>query len=242
MTRRSVIITVVIAIAMLIIGAGLGYGAATTEVRTVTSTKIVTTTAVVPKEAYGSRILLLGTLGQKIAVGPWEITVVNVSEGPCIKARKHFENEWAYYKAPPGMKIVIVTVLFKNAGDYEVSLYEFVVWLQSSPYSARYLKLSLIVTDSGNVYEYEEYMSELEEVKSPSEAKSIESMCIAVQEELDHDFPIFSGRLKPGDTDVENMMFILPKDEKPVEMVMMYTPEGNRYSRLKSIIVVRLTP
>jgi hypothetical protein len=85
-------------------------------------------------------------------------------------------------------------------------------------------------------------MSELEEVKSPSEAKSIESMCIAVQEELDHDFPIFSGWFKPGDTDVENMMFILPKDEKPAEMVMMYTPEGNRYSRLKSIIVVRLTP
>ncbi|MCC6055990.1 MAG: hypothetical protein LM583_04880 [Desulfurococcaceae archaeon] len=111
MTRRSIIITVVIAIAMLIIGAGLGYGAATTEVKTVTSIKIVTTTAVVPKEAYGSRILLLGTLGQKIAVGPWEITVVNVSEGPCIKVRK--ENEWVYYKAPPGMKIVIATVLFK---------------------------------------------------------------------------------------------------------------------------------
>jgi len=36
-------------------------------------------------------------------------------------------------------------------------------------------------------------------------------------------------------------MFILPKDEKPIEMVMMYTPEGNRY-RLKSIIVVRLSP
>jgi hypothetical protein len=243
MTRRSVIITVVIAIAMLIIGAGLGYGVATTEVKTVTSTKIVTTTAIVPKEAYGSRILLLGTLGQKIAVGPWEITVVNVSEGPCIKVRKHFENEWAYYKAPPGMKIVIATVLFKNAGDYEVNLYyEFRVGLQSSPYSAVYLALPLIVTDSGNVYEYKEYMPELEEVKSPSEAKRIESMCIAIQEELDYDFPtLFHGRFKPGDTDVENMMFILPKDEKPVEMVMMYTPEGNRY-RLKSIIVVRLSP
>ena len=244
MTRRSVIITVVIAIAMLIIGAGLGYGVATTEVKTVTSTKIVTTTAIVPKEAYGSRILLLGTLGQKIAVGPWEITVVNVSEGPCIKVRKHFENEWAYHKAPPGMKIVIATVLFKNAGDYEVSLYyEFRVGLQSSPYSAVYLKLPLIVTDSGNVYEYEEYMHELEEVKSPSEAKRIESMCITIQEELDYDFPTFPSwlKLKPGDTEVENLMFILPKDEKPVEMVMMYTPEGNRY-RLKSIIVIRLSP
>jgi hypothetical protein len=71
---------------------------------------------------------------------------------------RHFENEWAYYKVPPGMKIVIVTVLFKNAGDYEVSLYEFAVRLTSSPYSAIYLKLPLIVTDSGNVYEYEEYM------------------------------------------------------------------------------------
>jgi len=247
MTRRSVIITVVIAIAMLIIGAGLGYGAATTEVKTVTSTvistkivtTIVTTTAVVPKEAYGSRILLLGTLGQKIAVGPWEITVVNVSEGPCIKVRK--ENEWVYYKAPPGMKIVIATVLFKNAGDYEVSLYEFEVWLEPSPTAGVHLKSPLIVTDSGNVYEYKEYMSELEEVKSPSEAKRIDSMCIAIQEELDYDFPTFRGWFKPGDTDIENMMFILPKDEKPVEMVMMYTPEGNRY-RLKSIIVVRLSP
>jgi hypothetical protein len=239
MTRRSVITTVVIAIVMLIIGAGLGYGAATTEVKTVTSIKIATTTAVVPKEAYGSRILLLGTLGQKITVGPWEITVVNVSEGPCIKVRK--ENEWAYYKAPPGVKIVIATVLFKNAGDYEVDLDEFKVWLGSSPRAGIHLESPLIVTDSGNVYECEEYMSELEEVKSPSEAKSIDSMCIAIQEELYYDFPTLRGWFKPGDTDIENIMFILPKDEKPVEMVMMYTPEGSRY-RLKSIIVVRLSP
>jgi hypothetical protein len=240
MTRRSVIITVVIAIAMLIIGAGLGYGVATTEVKTVTSTKIVTTTAVVPKEAYGSRILLLGTLGQKIAVGPWEITVINVSEGPCIKARKHFENEWTYYKAPPGMKIVIATVLFKNAGDYEVDLDELIAYLHPRPSAGIYIGIPLIVTDSGNVYEHYDYLSDVEEVKSPSEAKSIENKCITIQE-TDVDFPAISGLLKPGDTDVENVMFILPKDEKPIEMVMMYTPEGNRY-RLKSIIVVRLSP
>ena len=240
MTRRSVIITVVIAIAMLIIGAGLGYGAATTEIKTVTSTKIVTTTAVVPKEAYGSRILLLGTLGQKIAVGPWEITVINVSEGPCIKARKHFKNEWTYYKAPPGMKIVIATVLFKNAGDYEVDLDELIAYLHPRPSAGIYIGIPLIVTDSGNVYEHYDYLSDVEEVKSPSEAKSIENKCITIQE-TDVDFPAISGLLKPGDTDVENVMFILPKDEKPIEMVMMYTPEGNRY-RLKSIIVVRLSP
>jgi len=115
------------------------------------------------------------------------------------------------------------------------------VWLKPSPTAGIDLELPLIVTDSGNVYEYEEYMSELEEVKSPSEAKRIDSKCIAIQEELDYDFPTFRGWFKPGDTDIENMMFILPKDEKPVEMVMMYTPEGNRY-RLKSIIVVRLSP
>jgi hypothetical protein len=106
---------------MLVVGALLGYGAGVSEVRTATYTytlvssvtvartvvesitipttltqtlaTTVTKTIAMPIEVYGSRILILATLGQTIVTGPWEVTVANVSEDPCLKVYRGFGEE-----------------------------------------------------------------------------------------------------------------------------------------------------
>jgi hypothetical protein len=136
----------------------------------------ITNTATVPIEVYGSRILVLATLGQRFVAGPWEVTIANVSEGPCLKVYSgfRFEEELKYHRAP------------------------------------------LIATDAGNTFWRFEDLQDLEHVKSSSEAKALDPLCIAVR----NMFPS-TYILRPGEVSVESMVFVVPKDEKPVELLMI---------------------
>jgi hypothetical protein len=251
--------TVVIALFMLVVGALLGYGAGVSEVRTVTYTytlvssvtvartvvesitipttltqtiaTTVTNTIAVPIEVYGSRIIILATLGQTIVAGPWEVAVVNVSEGPCLKVYRGFREEWIYYRAPPGMKFVAVTTIFRNAGDYEANLNEFATEFEER---LEYYRAPLIATNAGNTYWLFEELHNLEQVKSPSEAKALNPLCIAVR----NMFPS-AYILKPGEVSVESMVFVVPKDEKPVELLMIRMLKDPRLT-LKTVIAVKL--
>jgi hypothetical protein len=71
--------------------------------------------------------------------------LANVSEGSCLKVYSGFEEEWIYYRAPPGMKFVVVTAIFRNAGDYEASLNEFEEELE-------YHRTPIIATNAGNTF------------------------------------------------------------------------------------------
>jgi hypothetical protein len=253
--------TVVIALLMLVVGALLGYGAGVSEVRTATYTytytlvssvtvartvvesitiptaltqtiaTTVTKTIVVPIEVYGSRILILATLGQTIVASPWEVAIANVSEGPCLKVYRGFGEEWIYYRASPGMKFVAVTTIFRNAGDYEANLNEFATEFEER---LEYHRTPLIATDAGNTYWLFEELHNLEQVKSPSEAKALNPLCIAVR----NMFPS-AYILKPGEVSVESMIFVVPKDEKPVELLMIRMLKDPRLT-LKTVIAVKL--
>lgn len=200
----------------------------TTLTQTVAIT--VTKTIAVPIEVCGSRILILATLGQRFVAGPWEVAVANVSEGPCLKVYRGFGEEWTYYRAPPGMKFV-VTVIFRNAGDYEANLNEFDTKFEEG---LEYYRAPLIATDTDNTYWLFEELHNLEQVKSPSEAKALDPLCIAVR----NMFPS-AYILKPGEVSVENMVFVVPKDEKPVELLMIRMLKEPRLT-LKTVIAVKL--
>jgi hypothetical protein len=201
--------TIIITLLMLIVRALLGYGAGVPKVRTATytytlvsnmtvtrtiveSTTIpttltqtlattVTNAVTVPIEAYGSKILILATLGQRFVAGPWEVTIANVSEGLCLKVYSGFGEEWTYYRAPPGMKFVAVTAIFRNAGNYEASLNEFTTEFEEG---LEYYRAPAIVTDAGNTFWLFEELHDLEQVKSISEARALDPLCVAVRSML----------------------------------------------------------
>jgi hypothetical protein len=201
----------------------------TTLIQTIAIT--ITNTATVPIEVYGSRILVLATLGQRFVAGPWEVTIANVSEGPCLKVYSGFGEEWKYYRAPPGMKFVVVTTIFRNVGDYEANLNEFDTEFEEG---LKYHRALLIATNAGNTFWRFEDLQDLEHVKSPSEAKALDPLCIAVR----NVFPS-TYILRPGEVSVESMVFVVPKDEKSVELLMIRMLKDPRLT-LKAVIVVKL--
>ena len=201
----------------------------TTPTQTMATT--ITNTVTIPIEAYGSRILILATLGQRFVAGPWEVTIANVSEGPCLKVYRGFGEERICYRAPPGMKFVVVTTIFRNVGDYEANLNEFDTEFEEG---LEYYRTPLIATDAGNTYWRFEDLYSLEQIKSPSEAKALDPLCIAVR----NMFPSVYI-LKPGEVSVESMVFVVPKDEKPVELLMIRMLKDPRLT-LEAVIVVKL--
>jgi len=74
----------------------------------------------------------------------------------------------------------------------------------------------------------------LSRLRALSEAKALNPLCIAVR----NMFPS-AYILKPGEVSVESMVFVVPKDEKPVELLMIRMLKDPRLT-LKTVIAVKL--
>ena len=228
MSGKSAIAMIIIAIMMFLLGSVIGYEAGEKTVKTETMT---TTYTII---SYGgnlsqARSIIIAGLRQPIMVGTWRITVLNVNESIYIKERVYQGQNysWDYYKAPPGMKAVVVRIKFENVGDYETSLYE----LNRYPGP-------LIVTDNNrsyNMIEGSDFYRLLEEIPSRSFAEKIDPLSVEFSRKL-----LFMGaRVEPGKFVEGDLLFLVPQLERPIEMIMCYSPMAERYG-LKLIIVVKL--
>ena len=226
-TRLKTAVLVSVAVfTMLLLGFAIGYEAGgnvtvtltqwqtititsynTQTIYTSTSTTVTYTVTLLPPpqtSTYESKMLIVGTIRQELSIGPWKVAVLNVSEGLCAKVQPfhwwYWQGKydyWRYFKAPPGMKIVVVRMMFRNVADYRVPLYEF------TSTSTR-LESPVIVTDTGERYS-QSSIQPLEPIPSESVIKSIEHLCVEYRE-LDT-----THELAPGETIVGDFIFIIPQ-------------------------------
>jgi len=129
-----------------------------------------------------------GIVGQPIQVGNWEIALVRVAEV------EYVESEGDYYAAGEGEKVVVVTLSVRNLGR-EVSR------LGSSTF--------VLVTDAGKSYEKEKvYWLNL----LVNASEEVKGKAVKVRELDAHQ------ALAPGTGTEGDLLFLVPKGEKPVKL------------------------
>jgi len=239
-TRIAVLVSI-IAFVMLFFGFGIGYEAGVTQQQTLTLTEtnyltqtvykftststtttyIITLVPLQTISAFESRMIIAGAVKQKLSVGP------------CAKVQLFNLWYWGKYdylyaKAPPGMKFVVVRMMFRNVADYRLQLREFTE-------ASTLVESPIIVTNTGERYKWSEtYDLKWIWIPGLSAIKGMEHLCVEYRElSIYHEF-------EPGETIVGDIIFIIPKDEKPVEMFMFYRPEAERNRPLKAVIIVKL--
>jgi hypothetical protein len=129
-----------------------------------------------------------GVVGQPIRVGNWEIALVRVAEV------EYVESEGDYYAAGEGEKVVVATLSVRNLGR-EVSR------LGSSTF--------VLVTDAGRSYE-DESVYRLNLLVNASE--EVKGKAVKVRR-LDA-----YQALAPGTGTEGDLLFLVPKGEKPVKL------------------------
>lgn len=175
----------------------------------------------ISKEGYTANMpapaSLLSTLAmnETIEAGIWRIAILSVEESLCIKYR-HFYGWWEYYQAPKGMKVVIVRALVGNKGFKDSA--PFTV---GEPPGPGEFSLPILITNAGKKYktitEYD-IKSNLVEVRVLDE----EILKCAIP------FKGPFGEVSAGKSDEKDFMYLVPENEEPVKLVMVYQPTLNR--------------
>jgi|GEM_PF-2511371 len=222
MSRKSVIAMIIIAIIMFLLGSVIGYEAGEKTVKT-------ETVIIYRGNLSQAQSVIIAGLRQPIVAGTWRITVISVNESVYVRVRAR-DYSWEYYEAPPGMKAVVVRIKFENIGDYTLSLEEFRYWKAFEP---------LIITNSNRSYEMKtDYSIKLSRIPSRSFAEKIDPLSVELKELH------LSEGVKPGEFIEGDLLFLIPQLEKPIEMIISYSPRiewgfmTEHYLRL--IIVIKL--
>jgi hypothetical protein len=230
-----------VAAVMLIIGALAGYGlggrvvTVTTTIpspttitfytpypTTVTTTKtetfytLVTITTTITYTPTPVEQIIEATLRQVVSVGPWRLAVLDVKEAKYIKTLVF--GTWSYYKAPEGMKIVIITMRIENTGTdvkYPFGIGEFTI--------------PVLVTDVNKSYD-RAYIYQLEHVYEVT--KEIEESAVEYRE-LDIFAKVAPGAYIDGD-----FIYLISATEKPLKIATTYWPSP---FEPKITIVIRLS-
>jgi len=217
------LVIIVVLVIGVLVGYGLGGGKVVTVTTTIPSPITVYTpypTTVTTTTTYTSTStehFIEASPRQVVALGPWRLTVLDVKEAVYIKTLEL--GTWSYYKAPEGMKIIIITVRVENTGtDVE---YPFGVDI-STP---------ILVTDANRSYDYTSTY-QLKYIYSYEVTKEIEQSAVEYKE-LD----VFA-KVAPGTYIEGDFMYLIPTTEKPVELIMTYWPSP---FEPKTTVIIRLS-
>jgi Telomeric repeat-binding factor 2. len=239
---KQAVTLVAVAIAMLVVGLGIGYGVAGTRVVTVTSYTTATfytpiTTTVTVREAVTMYTITTvpttvtvtvtttptptqkvaeAVLRQVVQAGSWRLAVLDVKEATYIKTPVF--GTWSYYRAPEGMKIVVITLRIENTGAESRHLFGFAE-----------LSLPILVTATNKSYS-KAYTYELQYVYEVS--KEVEEKAVTYRE-LD----VFA-KVAPGSYVEGDIMFLITQDEKPAKLLLEYWPSP---FEPKTIIIINLS-
>jgi hypothetical protein len=217
-----------IVIVMLVIGVLVGYGLGGGKVVTVTTTipspitiytpYPTTVTTTITYTPTSTERFIEASPGQVVTLGPWRLAVLDAKKAVYVKTI--VLGTWSYYKAPEGMKIIIITVRVENTGtDLR---YPFGVGDISTP---------TLVTDANRSYDYTSTY-QLKYIYSYEVTKEIEQSAVEYRE-LD----IFA-KVAPGTYIEGDFMYLIPTTEKPIELVMTYWPS---LFEQKTTVIIRLS-
>jgi hypothetical protein len=164
----------------------------------------------------GTQAPLLHTLaiGDWVEAGIWRVAVLSVEESLCVKLEyRYLRGE--YYQAPKGKKVVVVRVLVENRGSEDVDPFS----VGELPDPGRF-GLPILVTSTGKRYKATTEFSVgliLTRVYAPDE--EILKCAIPIK------VPDF---ISTGKRSERNFIYLVPENEKPVKLVMVYQPTLNR--------------
>jgi hypothetical protein len=168
----------------------------------------------------GTPAPLLHTLavGDRIEAGIWRVAVLSVEESLCVKLGYQYLRVWEYYQAPKGMKVVVVRVLVENRGSEDVDPFSaFSVGELPDPGK---FGLPILVTSTGKRYKATIELTVrlvLTRVYAPDE--EILKCAIPIK------IPDLISASKRSE---RNFIYLVPENEKPVKLVMVYQPTLNR--------------
>jgi hypothetical protein len=205
-SRNLTFLLIIIAILVIGVLAGYGLGGGKTVTTTITYTPTST-------ERF-----IEASPGQVVALGPWRLAVLDAKEAVYVKTLEL--GTWSYYKAPEGMKIIIITVRVENTGtDLR---YPFGVGDISTP---------TLVTDANRSYNPTSTY-QLKYIYSYELTREIEQSAVEYRE-LD----VFA-KVAPGTYIEGAFMYLIPTTEKPIKLVMTYWPSPIEQ---KTIVMIRLS-
>jgi hypothetical protein len=144
--------------------------------------------------------LIEATIRQIISVGPWRLAVLDIRETKYIKTFK--DGAWRYYKAPEGVKVVVITVRVENAGmDIRY------------PFGFGELETPILVTDVNKSYDRVS-IYQLDQIYETT--REIEESAVEYRE-LD----IFA-KVAPGAYIEGDFIYLISTTEKPLKIVTTY--------------------
>jgi hypothetical protein len=165
----------------------------------------------------GTHAPLLHTLAVgEVEAGIWRVIVLSVEESLCVKRGYQYLRVWEYYQAPKGKKVVVVRVLVENRGSEDVNPF----WAFSALPDPGQFSLPILVTSTGKKYEAVTEFGVglvLTRVYAPDE--EILKCAIPIK------VPDF---ISTGKRSERNFIYLVPENEKPVKLVMVYQPTLNR--------------
>ena len=165
----------------------------------------------------GTQAPLLHTLAVgEVEAGIWRVAVLSVEESLCVKLEYQYLRVWKYYQAPKGKKVVVVRVLVENRGSEDVNPF----WAFSELPDPGQFSLPILVTSTGKKYEAVTEFGVglfLTRVYAPDE--EILKCAISIK------VPDF---ISTGKRSERNFIYLVPENEKPVKLVMVYQPTLNK--------------
>jgi hypothetical protein len=153
-------------------------------------------------------------MNETIEAGIWRIAILSVEESLCMKYQ--YYGGWEYYQAPKGMKVIIVRALVENKGFKASAPFSVI-----EPPGPGEFSLPILITDTGRRYkavtEYE-VEATLIRVYAPDE----EILKCAIP------FKGSFGIVPVSESDERNFMYLVPENEEPIKLVMVYQPTLNK--------------
>jgi hypothetical protein len=156
-------------------------------------------------------------IGDWVEAGIWRVAVLSVEESLCVKLEyRYLRGE--YYQAPKGKKVVVVRVLVENRGSEDVDPFQ-ALSVSELPNPGQF-SLPILVTSTGKSYRARTEFGVvlfLTRVYAPDE--EILKCAIPIK------VPDF---ISTGKRSERNFIYLVPENEKPVKLVMVYQPTLNR--------------
>jgi hypothetical protein len=157
-------------------------------------------------------------MNETIEAGIWRITILSVEESLCMKYQ--YYGGWEYYQAPKGMKVVIVRALIENKGFKDSAPFT----IEEPPGPGQF-SLPILITNVGK-----RYKTITEHDIRVTLVKTLIKVYVLDEEILKCAIPFKGsfGVISASKSDERNFMYLVPENEEPIKLVMVYQPTLNR--------------
>jgi hypothetical protein len=155
------------------------------------------------------------TMNETIEAGIWRIGILSVEESLCMKYQ--YYGGWEYYQAPKGMKVIIVGALVENKGFEDSAPFSVI-----EPPGPGQFSLPTLITNTGKRYKaVTEY-----DIRGGTLIK----VYVLDEEILKCAIPFKGsfGIVPVSESDERNFMYLVPENEEPIKLVMVYQPTLNK--------------